>query len=335
MYTSGAAPGQFPGEPVLLGVSDDGSVVLFRGQTPQPVSDQVSAPAYVGNTTTGNAQLIPLPDGESAADGTLSGSGNYAFLATTSGRILRVPLAAGVPGAAETLVPETAYLTPQPGGFSPGSYVPLIGSFSGTVQSLQGNLLLNNLPLAVLAVKPGEVDVQVPWEQPTGSASLRLTAPTESQFEQDQAVFVAPFSPSFLMLSGGATSILGGVAVVRGDFSGIQTTQPKPGDVMIVYMTGLGPVQGSPVSGQPAPDQPLYPIQSAFSCVFTPQTTPAETLFAGLAPGLVGIYQVSFQMPNDPDTAPLNGIECSMGGPGGGSSFGVGVFVAALPPPSN
>src|SRR5260370_37182301 len=91
------------------------------------------------------------------------------------------------------------------------------------------------------------------------------------------------------------------------DFSGLVTTQPQPGDIVIAYMTGLGPVQGQPQTGVPTPVGVPMPLDGQITCTFLvqqtsplvplPQQSAAETLFAGLAPSLIRIYQVSFRMP--------------------------------------
>jgi uncharacterized protein (TIGR03437 family) len=80
-------------------------------------------------------------------------------------------------------------------------------------------------------------------------------------------------------------------------------------------------VQGNPVTGQPAPLDQLFPLAGSITCTFLPQTTSADTLFAGLAPGMIGIYQVTFQMPNDPNQSPINGLSCNLQQPGGSTNF--------------
>lgn len=306
--------------PTFLSVSRNGRYVLL----------QLGGTAYVADATTGKSQAIPLPDGELVLDGTLSGSGNMAFLATSTGRIVSAPLAAGMPGPINPLVPVTAYVNIlQP--FSPGEYVALRGSLPGSVGNWQGRILLDNRPVFVLAAKPGEVDVQIPWDQPAGTAQFHLDVPSDSPFEQNQPVFVPPVSPTFLPLPAGQSSILGQVAIIRGDFSGLLTTQPKPGDIVHVYMTGLGQVQGAPVTGQPAPLDQLFPIAGSLTCTFPPQTTNADTLFAGLAPGLIGIYQLSFRIPEDPNQSPITGMSCKLQQPNATATFGVSGTVAAQP----
>lgn len=300
--------------PQFMSVSRDGRYVLFRATVGQPAGI-----AYVADISSGKAEAISLPDGELVSDGVLSGLGKAAFLATSTGRVVRVALTAGTPGLIYPLFPATAYANLQQ-QLSPGAYVRLTGSLTGSVDDWQGRIVLGDRPMAVLAAKPGEVDIQVPWEQPTGQAQFRLNIPAGSPFQQNQTVLVSPISPTFLPLAPGQSSILG-VAIVRGDFSGLLTTQPQPGDIVHVYMTGLGAVRGSPVSGQPAPLDRLFPIVGSLICRFPPQTMNAETLFAGLAPGMIGIYQLSFRMPNDANPAPISGMTCNLQQPNASGTF--------------
>ena len=77
----------------------------------------------------------------------------------------------------------------------------------------------------------------------------------------------------------------------------------------------------------------LSPLAGQLICTFTPQSQPAKTLFAGLAPGLTGIYQASFQMPSDAGAAPLNGMYCSLSDLGFSAGFGFGVISVPAPVP--
>jgi uncharacterized protein (TIGR03437 family) len=174
------------------------------------------------------------------------------------------------------------------------------------------------------------VDVQVPWEQRPGAASFLIAAPLASPFQQSQTVFVSPLAPMFEPLDPGAKAILP-VKIIKGDWSGYQTTQPGPGDIVNIYFTGLGPVNGPVKTGEPASLTTLNPLAGQLTCTFSPQKQPATTLFAGLAPGLIGVYQASFQMPPDAGGVPISGISCTIGGPGFQSSFGL--FAAGVPVP--
>lgn len=306
--------------PVYMGMSNDGRHALYR-VTPL---DSAGGTAYVADTSTGQSTALPLPAGELAVDGTISGAGEIVFLATTLGRIVKVTVATG---AIEPLIPPTPYAS-NVTQFPIGSLVRLQTTYPGTASDWTGQILLGGQPLPVIAVKPGEVDVQVPWEQPPGMAQFQVALQDGSPFEQFQQVFVSPIAPAFEPLDPGETAIFP-IKIVRGDWSGLQTTQPKAGDIVYLYLTGLGPVATPVATGQPASLTTPDPILGSLTCTFSPETMPAETLFAGLAPGLVGIYQVAFRMPNDPNTQPLNGIFCNLNGQ---SSFGFGILVGIVSP---
>ena len=101
-----------------------------------------------------------------------------------------------------------------------------------------------------------------------------------------------------------------GLKFLKADFSGYVTELPHPGEIIQLYMTGLGAVQGDVQTGKPAPLDSLRPSPEMSQCRFTPQTTMADTLFAGLAPGLIGVYQVTFRMPQEPVPPQLTGMNC-------------------------
>jgi len=183
-----------------------------------------------------------------------------------------------------------------------------------------GRMFLDNIELPVVYADETEVAVQVPWElQPPGPSAFRMEI-GDSPFRQNQWVEVWPMFPQFEPLGRGETSVLGFKAV-RGDFSGLLTAQPNPGDVIVVYATGLGPVNGPMVTGQPAAANSTIAIQGQFTCYFYPYGPPAETLFAGLAPGLLGTYQVNFRMPPGPYPGPITGGFCTYSGPGREGGF--------------
>jgi uncharacterized protein (TIGR03437 family) len=168
----------------------------------------------------------------------------------------------------------------------------------------------------------------VPWEVTPGIYPFQVNLQFGSPFQQVQSVFVSSISPAFQPLDPGESAIFP-IQIVKGDWSGYQTTQPKAGDIVYIYMTGLGPVVNPVQTGMPASLTTPDPIQNTLVCTFTPQTTPAQTLFAGLAPGAIGIYQVAFRMPSDPNAKPLNGMQCTLGQ---SASFGFGIIGGSVLP---
>ena len=296
-----------------IGLTGDGQKLLYI------VADTSGAgTAFLANTATGESAQLPLPSGEAVVTGTLSGNGNMAFLLTTTGRVAGIDLANG--SAVRTLIPPTQFVP----GFSvitPGSFARINGTLPRSVDALAGRLFLNDVAIPILYANDTEVGIQVPWEtKTTGPSAFRVDVATDSPFRQNQWVDLIPMFPRFLPLAPGQSSVLGFVAL-RGDFSGLLTSQPHPGDIIIAYVIGLGPVDGAIATGQPAPLDHTLPIQGQFHCHFNPYGANADTLFAGLAPGLIGFYQVNFRLPSEPDPGPITGGVCTYNGSGVDGGF--------------
>ncbi len=152
--------------------------------------------------------------------------------------------------------------------------------------------------LPLLMVSPAQVTAQVPWEM-RGVVLLSLLE-TESPFEERLTRQVRVVDTAVQMEYVGSHP-----AVVHQDFRGLVTdTDPaSPGEILHFYLTGLGAVAPAVKTGQPAPSSPLsYITERVFSfwqgsLLLSPPPSGPEVLFAGLAPGMVGIYQVDMQMP--------------------------------------
>ena len=68
-----------------------------------------------------------------------------------------------------------------------------------------------------------------------------------------------------------------------------------PGEYLVFYMSGLGATTTPVASGTASPASPLaLPVTNP---VLTLNGTNVPILFSGLTPGLVGLYQVNFQVP--------------------------------------
>ena len=145
--------------------------------------------------------------------------------------------------------------------------------------------------------------VQVPWEvraPKVVAVSVESDSPFEALNTTANAVFSAPGFVS---------------SPIHQNWSGfVNAASPaRPNEVISLYATGLGPVQLAVATGASGPGNPPSLVATPFSC-----NVPVP--FAGLAPGLVGFYQVSLQMP---PTGP-NPVQVSCTG-------GVSLFVAFQP----
>jgi uncharacterized protein (TIGR03437 family) len=149
------------------------------------------------------------------------------------------------------------------------------------------------------SVTPDEIQYQIPFEMPPGTYGLSL-APNDSPFAQPaETIQILPYAPQPLTL--GADTI-----IAHADFSGLINAQSPalPGEAIHVYFTGLGPVSPLLASGIAAPLDRLSAAMQNPDCQSSP---PSEILFAGMAPGLVGIYQVDIRLPSQVAEATNNG----------------------------
>ena len=84
------------------------------------------------------------------------------------------------------------------------------------------------------------------------------------------------------------------------DFRGAPTAKDPatPGEILVCYMTGLGPVTEPPPPGHPAPLDSMSSTLIPLFCQWDAAARGpiAEVLFAGLAPGRIGAYQVNVRV---------------------------------------
>jgi len=278
--------------------------------------------AYVWDAVTGATIPVPLDPGEYATGGTLSGLGGYAFVATTRGRIAIMPVQAGA--SATSLFPATPYCD-DPGPVAGGSLVELHCTFNLSSAELAGKTWYQGWPLPVVYSRPGNLGVQIPWQWDNFVPKvITFDIPSPSGFQPSQQFSVWDGAPVMLPADTGASNLFG-IEIFKGDWSGPLIAQPSGADIVQVYMAGLGRVKGEVTTGVPAPLDSLRPIRWSLSCQFVPQTSPADVLFAGLAPGMIGVYQVTLRVPSDTGAAPLTGLQCRLTAPNQSVLFGPGL----------
>ncbi len=78
--------------------------------------------------------------------------------------------------------------------------------------------------------------------------------------------------------------------------AGIPSEPAAVGGYVSIYCTGLGATQPPVASGQPGPSD--SPALVTFPVTVTIGGQPATLIFAGMAPGFVGVYQVNAQIPD-------------------------------------
>jgi len=234
-----------------------------------------------------------------------------------------------------TTFPAHAQSTPSilPGGIvnaasyasapvAPGSIAAAFGNFLLTAPAVEtGATLPTNLggislqlgasQLAPLFYASGsEVNFQVPWEL-AGATQVSVTPLLNNQAGAGQTVNIAPFAPAIFSLNSQGT---GQGAILDASYKVVDASNPATAGASYIqiYATGLGAVSNQPASGSPALAAPLSMTPA------TPMVTiggaTATVIFSGLAPSLVGVYQINAQAPAGAATGVAVPVSISIGG---------------------
>jgi uncharacterized protein (TIGR03437 family) len=266
--------------PLALGLANSSTALYSGTWTPGKVSAQVSlnaratAPGFSAATLRIAGQVVPNTAPALKQGGTFNGFNPQLGDALAPGTIVQIN---GTGLAASTLQ---------------ASSIPLSTNLNNT------QILIGGIAAPLFYVSPSQVVAQVPLElnpnnpyQLIASANGALTSPITIQ--------LAPVTPGF------AVNPDGSLIAQHGDGSPVTSTSPaKPGEEVVSYLLGLGNLATPIADGTGAPLNPL--AVAAVTPVVTLNGTSATVLFAGLTPGLVGLYQVNFQVP--PGTANGNAM---------------------------
>ncbi len=223
------------------------------------------------------------------AAATITADGRQVFACSRDGGLPRI----GPDGEAVVLVDRTPmldYATPA----VPGSLVQVTGRGlgPGTVFCYEGQ------PLPAVLSSPGSTSFQAPWT--ARNTPIDMTRPGGIFESGDRVDCCRTFDPSPFQPEG----------------------LPRPrridpateGASVHLYLLGLGAVDRPAARGEPSPaDRPARLSDPMFRQI---DSVPIAVSFAGLAPGMTGVYQVDFPWPRLPERSPLH-LECGIARGGG------------------
>ncbi|MGA3096859.1 MAG: hypothetical protein ABSF25_10430 [Bryobacteraceae bacterium] len=215
------------------------------------------------------------------------------------------------------------------GPFAPNSVLSIFGSnmawsaqaiTSGDIQAGRLPTMLNGVevvlagwPAPILYVSPSQINFLIPINCVAGTVTVRVVR--EGVTGPEVPITLIDAAPALFDYEGYA------IAQKWPDYSLIAPDSPAaPGDVVILYATGLGNTQNDPAT----PDQ--IPQYGGKILLFNELEVylngepldPADVLWAGFSPGNAGLYQVNLQLPEDiapnPEIRLLMGTQTSAGG---------------------
>jgi uncharacterized protein (TIGR03437 family) len=200
--------------------------------------------------------------------------------------------------------------------------LPLPTEVEGTSVSLDGKAL----PL--LLVSPTQINAQLPFEIQNGSAQLSVANGKGSRASFN--ITVAPASPGIFTTTSDGTGAAIGLHADSTPLRNLSGQNGRAGETVVLFGTGLGAVDSLVQAGTASPSSPL--AATVLKPTVLMDGRPAEVTFSGLAPGLAGVYQIKFVVPDGASGDVVTTI--SVGGATSNSTIinvsGVGAAVAGV-----
>ena len=231
------------------------------------------------------------------------------------------------------------------GPFAPNSAVSIFGS--GLAWSAQ-TITLNDIQAGRLPTSLNGVEVYIAgWPAPlfyVSATQINFLIPI-NRIASTVTVRVVregwtgPETPITLLEAAPAlfdSSAAPGYAIAQKwpDYSLIAPGSPaSPGDVVILYATGLGNTQNDPSTPDEIPQYPAKILNFNDLQVFLDgeQVDSANVLWAGFSPGNAGLYQVNMYLPED--TGPDPEIRLLMGSQSSAAGLKLAVQTGDAPDP--
>jgi uncharacterized protein (TIGR03437 family) len=186
------------------------------------------------------------------------------------------------------------------GALAPGTIVAIYGQSlaSATVTSntlplptaMSGSsVIIGGMEAPLYYVSPGQIDAQIPFELQSAQ-QYQVIVMANGALTTPQPIQLTAATPG---LAANPDSTL-----IAQHSDGSLVTQASPargGEYLVAYLAGLGDTTVPVPSGTASPSSPL--ALPSNTLVLTINGTQYPIYFAGLTPGLVGLYQMNFQVP--------------------------------------
>jgi len=259
------------------------------------------------------------------ADGSYYDGNTYTYLAGANGKALmqigsnqQFSLIIGVQAPSFKPTPtvwidpigitNAANYTPITNAFTPGELVSLYGTFGVSTQvdkvlpipTTLGDVqvFVNGQEAPVYLVSQNQISALIPYGI-SGAPFATFQVVVNGSKSNMVTVYVDNSAPGIYTLTANG---IGAGAILHSDYSEVKAGSPaKPGETVIMFMNGLGPVTPQVADGVAAPSSPVsISVEAADVIIYLDDGTnflPANVLFAGLAPGFAGLAQVNFTLP--------------------------------------
>jgi uncharacterized protein (TIGR03437 family) len=214
---------------------------------------------------------------------------------------------------------------------SPGYLVAIFGTELASQLTVAGSVPLstsiadvgvdfNGTAAPIQFVSPGQINAILPGQllanQESGTA--QVTVIRGGRRSQARTVRLARFSPGIYTFSGqgvGPAVVVNNsdrsVAQPAGSIAGVNTRPARVGDALIIYCSGLGPVDPPVRDGAASTDQLRRTVTQPTVLLGGRELT---LLFSGLAPDFPGVNQVNALVPEGVPAGPAVPLQIRIGG---------------------
>lgn len=203
-------------------------------------------------------------------------------------------------------------------GWTPGSLGTLFGV--GLMEEVDGVVLgetlplpttlqnvtitVNGVPAPLIALAningQEQINLQVPFETPVTGDGVSVVVDNNGAQTTVPGVRIVRAQPGLFEFSQNGETF---VAALHADFSPVTPANPaRPGEVILLFITGAGPILPQVATNQPGPSSPLSRATEpvAVTVAGNPAAVFENTAF--YAPGFVGLFQVNVTIPESTPT---------------------------------
>ena len=186
------------------------------------------------------------------------------------------------------------------GAVSPGTILQLYGSNLAaqpvnasmvplTTTLGQTSVTIGGIPAPLYYVSPTQINAQAPYELVVGK-QYQVVVHVNGALTAPGSIAIAAADPGIAALPNGQ------IIAQHLDGSLVSESAPAvPGDYVVFYLAGLGATDVAVATGAAAPAGPLaHPVLPP---ILTLNSAVQPYQFAGLTPGLAGLYQIDFLVP--------------------------------------
>ncbi len=184
-------------------------------------------------------------------------------------------------------------------------------------------VLFNGSPAPLFYAGPSQINFQVPMNAPqTGGADIQVVNVATGQIVGAWPASMSSVSPGLFTI---ASNGIGAAAALNQDNTVNSQSNPAiAGSIIQLFGTGQGVIPGAPADGNIA-NAPLSTPQLPQVIIGAGFVDPSAITYSGLAPTLVGVWQINVKIPANLLTLPNNPVQVvvlSNNVPSGGGGVG-------------